>query len=280
MIERLSDNAAQPGEAQKDAAAGSPGNSGSISTGQAGRVRNELAPQVENAAPLLAGDSKSMLDIHAPSGPAHNWRDFLVHIAAIAIGLLLALGLEKFAEYVHERRQLTVARRELVAEVAANARNLAMNVTEVSRIQQELAVDLKIIQAQRAHAAASGTLDYSVKLYAALDGDWQAVRQSGALDLMPHAELQTYAWFHGILTSLMESMHAVEPILKIDGAIAASAPLDKLSTHELDELADKTVEAQGRLEDLRMFLGFEEEGLKEITGQTWGRYEEGTPSSM
>jgi pilus assembly protein TadC len=58
-----------------------------------------------------------MLDVHAPHGPTHSWRDFLIHIAAIAIGLLLALALEKLAEYIHERRQLTEARRELTMEV-------------------------------------------------------------------------------------------------------------------------------------------------------------------
>ena len=35
-----------------------------------------------------------MLDAHAPHGRIHGWRDFLIHIVAIAIGLLLALGLE------------------------------------------------------------------------------------------------------------------------------------------------------------------------------------------
>jgi hypothetical protein len=54
-----------------------------------------------------------MLDVHAPHGPTHSWQDFLGHIAAIAIGLLLALALEKLVEYVHERHQLTEARREL-----------------------------------------------------------------------------------------------------------------------------------------------------------------------
>lgn len=77
-----------------------------------------------------------MLDVHAPHQTVHTWKDFLVHIAAIAIGLLLALALEKLAEYVHGRRQLTEARSELAMEVAENRRTLALNVIEASRIQQ------------------------------------------------------------------------------------------------------------------------------------------------
>lgn len=207
-----------------------------------------------------------MLDVHAPHGPTHTWRDFLVHIAAIAIGLLLALGLERFAEYVHERHQLRQARRELASELADNRRSWTGNVSEVSRIQQKLTADLRIIQALRSHAPEVGEqFDYSVRFFAAKDGPWQAVRQSGSLELMPDAEMQNYAWFHGILASSMESMHAFEATAQIAGAIAASSPPEKLSPHELDELADRTMEAQGRLENLRMFLGFEEYGLEVLS---------------
>jgi hypothetical protein len=212
--------------------------------------------------------SVPMLDVHAPHQTIHTWKDFLVHIAAIAMGLLLALALEKVVEYVHEHHQLTEARRELAMEVAENRRTWTLNVTEASRIQRELDADFKIIQAVRSHASVDGSkFDYSVQFYATSDGPWQAVRQSGSLHLMPHEELQTYAWFHGNLTSVMESMHAFETTLHIGGAIAASAPPEKLSAHDLDELADKTLEAQGRLVNLRMFLGFEELGLKRLSQQ-------------
>jgi len=203
-----------------------------------------------------------MLDVHAPHQTVHTWKDFLVHIAAIAIGLLLALALENLAGYVHERRQLTEARRELAMEVAENRHSLTLNLIEASRIERELDADLKVIQAVRLHAPlGSAEFDYSVRFYATKDGPWQAVRQNGSLNLMPYEELQTLAWFHGILTSVMESMHAFETTVHIGAAIAASAPADKLNEHDLDELAGKTMEAQGRLVNLRMFLGFEEDGL-------------------
>jgi hypothetical protein len=212
--------------------------------------------------------SAPMLDVHAPHQTVHTWKDFLVHIAAIAIGLLLALALEKLAEYVHERRLLTEGRRELAMEVADNRRTLALNVIEASRIQQELDADLKVIQALRLHApVGNARFDYSVAFHATRDGPWQAVQQNGSLNLMPYEELQTFAWFHGILRSVMESMHAFETTLHIGAAIAASAPPEKLNEHDLNELASKTMEAQGRLVTLRMFLGFEEIGLGSLNRQ-------------
>jgi hypothetical protein len=163
---------------------------------------------------------------------------------------------------VHERHQLTEARRELAMEVAANRHNLALNVIEASRIEQELDADLKVIQSVRLHAPlSSAKFDYSVAFHATLDGPWQAIRQNGSLDLMPYEERQGFAWFHGILASFMESMHAFESTLQIGAAIAASAPPDKLNEHDLNELASKTMEAQGRLANLRMFLVFEENGF-------------------
>jgi len=76
----------------------------------------------------------------------------LISKKAMYRGLLLALAFENLAEYVHERRQLSKARRELALEAAENRRTWASNVTEAARIQQELDADLRLIQAVRSHA--------------------------------------------------------------------------------------------------------------------------------
>jgi hypothetical protein len=50
-----------------------------------------------------------MLDVHPPHTATHTWRDFLLHIATICVGLLIAVGLEQSVEAVHrahERREL------------------------------------------------------------------------------------------------------------------------------------------------------------------------------
>jgi len=46
-----------------------------------------------------------MLEPHAPHKPVHTVREFLVHMAAIALGLLLALGLEQSVVAVHHAGQ-------------------------------------------------------------------------------------------------------------------------------------------------------------------------------
>src|SRR5215813_12977437 len=206
-----------------------------------------------------------MPEIDLVHSAAHRWKDFFVQIAAIAIGLLLALGLDRIVGYFHERHQLTQARRDLKLEIEQNRRVWEKNKAEVQRIQKELEADLSIIQALQSKSPPAGKLDYSENFYAIIDGPWQAVRQNGSLSLMPNDELQTYAWFHGVLTSLMESIHAVEPLIKIGGAVAGRALMEKLAPYDLDELASKTSEAQGRLAVVDMFLGYEKDGLDKLS---------------
>jgi hypothetical protein len=206
-----------------------------------------------------------MNDIRSVRRVARHWKDFFVQIAAIAIGLLLALALDRVVGYFRERHLLTQARRDLRLEIEQNRNVWAKNVTEVERVKKELETDVSVIQALQSKSAAKGQLDYSVNFYAIIDGPWQAVRQNGSLNLMPNDELQTYAWFHLILTSLMDAMHATEPALKIGEAIASRAPLDKLTERDLEELASKTSEAQGRLAVLSMFLHYESDGLGKLT---------------
>jgi hypothetical protein len=52
-----------------------------------------------------------MLDVHAAHEDIRSWRGFLIHIAAIVIGLLIAVGLEQSVEFFHHRHQ----REQLVA---------------------------------------------------------------------------------------------------------------------------------------------------------------------
>ena len=61
------------------------------------------APTDSPAQPLP--ELAPVLEAHAPHEPIHSWKGFLIHIAAIAIGLLLALGLEQTVEALHHAHQ-------------------------------------------------------------------------------------------------------------------------------------------------------------------------------
>jgi hypothetical protein len=81
-----------------------------------------------------------MLDVHPPHAPTHTWRDFLLHIATIVIGLLIAIGLEQSVEYLHHRRQLAETREALRIEpvpcsptsAPARVQKLALDIAQQS----------------------------------------------------------------------------------------------------------------------------------------------------
>ena len=215
--------------------------------------------------------SAPMLDVHAPHESIHTWKGFFIHIATIACGLLLALALEKTVEYLHQRHLLSEARSELAAELADNRRAWQKNAAGVERMQRELEVDLRVIHALRSHALPDGKLDYSVDLYATVDGAWQSVHQSGALALMPQKELSKEAWFYRLLLDIINAETAFIATMKTAGAMAASAPPEQLDIRQLDELTSKTIEAQGQLDFLRMFLDIEKkDGLDKLEGARRG----------
>ena len=139
-------------------------------------------------------------------------------------------------------------------------------------MQRELEVDLRVIHALRSHALPDGKLDYSVDLYATLDGAWQSVHQSGALALMPQEELTEEAWFYRLLLDLINAQTVFIPTTKIAGAMAASASAEQLDIRQLDELTSKTIEAQGQLDYLRMFLDIEKnDGFDKLGGAMRGK---------
>ena len=75
-------------------------------------------------------NSAAMLDVHAPHQSIHTWRDFLIHIATISIGLLIAVGLEQTVEYLHHRHQVADLREALRIEREQNHLRLADQTSE------------------------------------------------------------------------------------------------------------------------------------------------------
>ena len=76
-----------------------------------------------------------MLDVHPPHEKMHGFKDFLLHLFTITIGLLIALGLEGYAEHWKQRELKKDADTKLRQEIRDNAKEMALvhnaNVTEL-----------------------------------------------------------------------------------------------------------------------------------------------------
>src|SRR6202044_3403878 len=72
-----------------------------------------------------------MLDVHPPHHAASTWRDFLIHIATITVGLLIAVGLEQTVESLHHRHQRLELEDQLHSEARRNLDLIHGNITRL-----------------------------------------------------------------------------------------------------------------------------------------------------
>jgi hypothetical protein len=148
-----------------------------------------------------------MLDVHPPHHAANTWRDFFIHIATIAVGLLIAVGLEQTVEYVHHRHQVRDAREALSREREANQIRFAIESKELERELPIFRKNLAIFAYVRDHPHDPaekwpGAFDGNILKIHYVDSAWRTAQQSNVLQYMPAAEVNQYAEIYGHLETI------------------------------------------------------------------------------
>jgi hypothetical protein len=135
-----------------------------------------------------------MLDVHPPEHAAHTWRDFLIHIATIVIGLLIAVGLEQTVEYIHHRHQLSEVHESLRLEREQNRKNFIANTAEFRLESAYLQNDLMVLHYLQQHPGTQednlpGVMVYTLSFEPMIDSAWKTAQQTGVTNLMRPAEV-------------------------------------------------------------------------------------------
>jgi hypothetical protein len=161
----------------------------------------------ENAVP--------MLDVHAPHNAVRTWKDFFIHIAAIAVGLLIAIGLEQTVEYFHHRQQVAEMRRSLAEERQINEAMFTSACNEFRRYAPILQGSLQTLTYLRTHLGAPpsqwpGRFSFYIQIVHFQDSAWKIALQSPALAYMPRAEVRTYSDLYDRLAEVSE--HSVDEL--------------------------------------------------------------------
>jgi hypothetical protein len=205
-----------------------------------------------------------MLEVHPPHEDVHTWRQLFIHIAAISIGLLIAIGLEQTVVYFHHRHQLQEARRELAAELEENRRVLAKNLDAVQKMTADLDADMALLRAAQTSPSLIGSkLVYGVgNIYWPKDGTWQAVKQNGSLGLMAHDELHYYVYIYEDIAIIMEQLNELGVRMELPGAIARRSPDGNLTPRDIEELITATSEVQAKVAYSTLLLRLEENALR------------------
>jgi len=135
-----------------------------------------------------------MLDVHAPHESVHGWRDFLLHIATITVGLLIALCLEATVEWMHHRQEVAETREALHSELDVNLERFSANTgyfrQDLTSLQGNLA---SFVYLQRHSGTNTDELPAKIiwtSSYARMETSaWRTAHERGITALMPQEEV-------------------------------------------------------------------------------------------
>jgi hypothetical protein len=151
-----------------------------------------------------------MLDVHPAHHAATTWKEFLIHIATIVLGLLIAIGLEQTVEHFHNRREVAKVRRELQGERDGNKENVKAETLnwrwETAELQNNLLVLAYLQQHPRTPPdKLPGALIWYHQSAAHNQAVWDAAKASNVTTLMDRDEVENYEFLYRQLSSIDES---------------------------------------------------------------------------
>jgi hypothetical protein len=191
------------------------------------------------------------MEVHAPEHPISTWRDFLIHMGTITLGLLIALGLEQAAEWAHHRHQLHIAEQNLQAELEANRTLLAQDEVQLDESGKQLLNILGAIDLLRKH----GKTTSMKALWAWSDLEsaaWDTARNTGATAFMSYSQAQELAdRYHQ--QDLVNSQAAayIRSIYPVMIPLASGKTPDQLTPAQLDRMELNTESALADLAHLQ-----------------------------
>lgn len=166
-----------------------------------------------DASPTSQEHAIRMLDVHAPHEAVHTWKDFFIHIAAIVIGLLIAVGLEQTVEFFHHRHQVAETREALRVEREQNHMRFADQTMEFHRRVPILQTNLAVFHYLRLHPGTPekelpGKVSWHNLGVQFIDYVWQTAQQTGVTAFMPQDEVRRNAELYRRLRTCAESFAA------------------------------------------------------------------------
>jgi hypothetical protein len=135
-----------------------------------------------------------MLDVHPPHEKMHGFKDFLLHLLTITIGLLIALGLEGCVEHWKQRELKKDADTKLRQEIRENGKEIALihNATATEQVNLERIIDfLNARKKNQPYDTRQIRLDFT--LGDLKSASWKTAAATGALGFMEYDQVQRYA---------------------------------------------------------------------------------------
>jgi hypothetical protein len=194
-----------------------------------------------------------VLDVHPPDHSLHGWRDFLIHLATITIGLLIALSLEGCVEWRHHRNLVHEAEASLGNEIRSNAKDLQGALQDVRKeqevLRQDVAVMKRIIANPKLPNRESMSINFHLRSFD--DVSWKTAQSTGALSYMPYERAQEYSAIYG-----QQDEIATAEQQAVRDTVISVGPFLNSKDGDPNPSGDEAVQIKDRLETLQGQLTF------------------------
>ncbi|GGH00605.1 hypothetical protein [Silvibacterium dinghuense] len=149
-----------------------------------------------------------MLDVHPPHEPVLNWRDFLIHLFTITIGLLIAVGIEGCVEWREHRHLANEAAASMTDEIRSNAKDLQGVSSDIHKQQATLKEDVAMLkQVLQTGKLPHGTLSVHFSITDFDEVSWKTAQSTGALAFMPYSQAQEFSNIYNTQEELRTAEH-------------------------------------------------------------------------
>jgi len=194
------------------------------------------------------------VDIHAPHGGIHSWKDFWLHLVTITAGVLVALSLEGVRESLRDRALVREARANIRRELADNLKELDGELRGMPAANEHLDTALKFADEMLAtgHSAIQ-KLELNVSNATLRTASWQTADRTGALAHMDYGDVQKYAD-----TYAMQELYAVTQrglVQQLASALAIISAGDptRAARADVEQFRHQVLEMRGEIYILEQF---------------------------
>ncbi len=154
---------------------------------------------------------EAALDVHAPHHSIVGWKDFLVHLLTITIGLLIAVGIEGCVELHREHKLVQEARETMREEILYNVGQMKQAVgnlkTQRETMQKNIDVLTRIQENPKDKAAQDASITANYSIVGLRETAWKTAQTTGALAFMPYAEAQRYSEVYGTQKEFLDQQN-------------------------------------------------------------------------
>lgn len=176
-----------------------------------------------------------MIDIQPSPHAAKSWREFLIHIVTIVIGLLIALGLEQTVARVHRRHEAQEFETYLREESLTNRRLVQYDWDSVNQVRRNIRRNMANLDREGKDFVPIPPPHDTFLPF--IDTAWIAARNSGLIPLLPD-QLAAGYWRVNVITDSMTGAIAslADARKKVNSLLYLHASPSQLTPEERTDL--------------------------------------------